>query len=75
MAVDGIQIVVGDDEPSHQSTAAALAIVSLKCLSNLFAALVAAAASLISHLHELLQAHVLSAENLSSSAMNRVSEL
>lgn len=76
MAVDGIQIVVGDDEPTHQSTAAAMAIVSLKCRSILCAAS-AAAASLIPHVHELFQAHVLSAvsENLSSPAMNRVSEL
>jgi hypothetical protein len=74
LAVDGIQIVVGDDEPTHRSTAAALAIVSLKCLSILCAALAAAAALLIPHVHELFQAHVLAAvsENLSSSAMNRV---
>jgi hypothetical protein len=79
LTVDGIQIVVGDDEPTHQFTAAALAIVSLKCLSILCAALAAAAAaaSLIPHVHELFQAQVLSAvsEKLSSSAMNRVSDL
>jgi hypothetical protein len=77
LAVDGIQLVVGDDEPTHQSTAAAMAIVSLKCRSILSAASAAAAASLIPHVHELFQAHVLSAasENLSSPAMNRVSEL
>jgi hypothetical protein len=75
LAVDVIQIVVGDDEATHHSTAAALAIVSLKCLSILCAALAAAAASLIPHVHELFQAHVLSplSENFSSSAMNRAS--
>ncbi len=77
MAVDVIQTVVGDDEATHQSTAAELAIFSLKCLSILCAALAATAASLIPHVHELFQAHVLSpvSENFSSSAMNWVSEL